>query len=105
MECGISDAISMNDHLTIHATLAIPRPHRPGHVSVLRNINVIRPEDIEYELGLIDWSPLYATSHVDEMVSHFLSSLTAIFDRLAPSCRHVSRPRRGRMIQPDGSLS
>ena len=43
---------SMSDHLTIHATLAIPR-HRPGRVSVSRSIHAIRPKDIEYKLGLI----------------------------------------------------
>ena len=67
------------DHFTIHATLAIPR--RPGHVSVSRNIHAIMPEVIE--LGLIDSSPLYAASHVDEMVSYFTAFLTVIFDRLA----------------------
>ena len=42
---------------------------------------------------MIDWSPLYAASHVDEMVSHFTASLIEIFDRLAPiTCRRVSRP-------------
>jgi len=32
IECGVSDAISVSDHLTIHATLAIPRPHRSDRV-------------------------------------------------------------------------
>ena len=32
VECGVSNAISVNDHLTIQATLAIPQPHRPGRV-------------------------------------------------------------------------
>ena len=42
---------------------------------------------------MIDWSPLYAASHVDEMVSHFTASLIEIFDRLAPIiCRRVSHP-------------
>ena len=83
----------MSDHLTIHATLAIPRPHRPGRVSVSRNIYAIRPEDIEYELELIDWSPLYAASHVDKMISYFTVSLTAIFDQLIPiTSKCVSRP-------------
>jgi len=66
VECGATDAISMS-HLIIHATLAIP--HRPGRVSVSHNIHAIRPEDIEYELGLIDWSPLYAASHVDKFLT------------------------------------
>ena len=43
IKCGVSDATSVSDHLTIHATLAIPRPHRPGRVSVSRNIHAIRP--------------------------------------------------------------
>lgn len=92
-ECGVSDAISVSDHLIIYATLAVSRPRRPGRVSLSRNIHAIRPEDTEYQLGLIDWSPIYAASHVDEMVSHFTASLTAVFDRLAPiTCIRVSRP-------------
>jgi len=58
---------SVSEHLTIHATLAIPRPHRPGRVSVLRNI--LGLEDIEYELGLIDWSPLYVASHIVDILT------------------------------------
>ena len=93
IECGISDAISVSDYLTIHVTLAIPQPHRTGRVSVSRNILAVKLEDIEYELELIDWSPLYATSHVDEMVSYFTASLIAIFYQLAPiTCRRVFCP-------------
>ena len=38
IECGVSDVISMSDHFTIHATLAISRPHCPDRISVSRNI-------------------------------------------------------------------
>ena len=82
---------SVWDHLTIHVTLAIPRSYRPGRVSFSCNIHAIRPEDLEYELGLIDWFPLNATSHVDKimLISYFIASLTAI---LTITCRGVSRP-------------
>ncbi|KYN28168.1 hypothetical protein ALC57_02414, partial [Trachymyrmex cornetzi] len=53
-ECVVSDAISVSDHLTIYAMLAISRSRRPGRVSLSRNIHAIRPDDIECQLGLID---------------------------------------------------
>ena len=77
VECGVSDMISVSNHLTIHTTLAIPRSHHPSHVSFLHNIHAIRPEDIEYELGLIDWSPLYAAPLMKW--SLFIASLIEIF--------------------------
>jgi len=54
VECRVSDAINVSDHLTIYTSYSAITSSC-DRVSVSRNIHAIRPEDIELEL--IDWFP------------------------------------------------